>query len=147
MPVEFIGWTSPQVSSEIIPATGPVFSSDVLAHTARVHEAAGFDRVLIGYFTHGADGFMVGAHTAAVTERLAHLLLHLADLYGVEDAEGVAIGTAFTHADLAHMVGATRQWVTISLRRLQEQGILVCRRSQIIVRRRDLLAEMRGRGA
>ena len=85
--------------------------------------------------------------TRSVTERLAHLLLHLADLYGVEDAEGVAIGTAFTHADLAHMVGATRQWVTISLRRLQEQGILVCRRSQIIVRRRDLLAEMRGRGA
>lgn len=76
MPVEFIGWTSPQVSSEIIPATGPVFSSEVLAHTARVHEAAGFDRVLIGYFTHGADGFMVGAHTAAVTERLGLLLAH-----------------------------------------------------------------------
>jgi alkanesulfonate monooxygenase len=76
MPVEFIGWTSPQVSSEIIPATGPVFSSEVLAHTARVHEAAGFDRVLIGYFTHGADGFMVGAHTAAATERLGLLLAH-----------------------------------------------------------------------
>ena len=76
MPVEFIGWTSPQVSSEIMPATGPVFSSEVLAHTARVHEAAGFDRVLIGYFTHGADGFMIGAHTAAVTERLGLLLAH-----------------------------------------------------------------------
>jgi alkanesulfonate monooxygenase len=76
MPVEFIGWTSPQVSSEIIPATGPVFSTEVLALTARVHEAAGFDRVLIGYFTHGADGFMVGAHTAAATERLGLLLAH-----------------------------------------------------------------------
>jgi alkanesulfonate monooxygenase len=76
MPVEFIGWTSPQVSSEIIPATGPVFSSEVLAHTARVHETAGFDRVLIGYFTNGADGFIVGAHTAAVTERLGLLLAH-----------------------------------------------------------------------
>jgi alkanesulfonate monooxygenase SsuD/methylene tetrahydromethanopterin reductase-like flavin-dependent oxidoreductase (luciferase family) len=76
MPVEFIGWTSPQVSSEIIPAAGPVFSSEVLANTARVHEVAGFDRVLIGYFTHGADGFMVGAHTAAVTERLGLLLAH-----------------------------------------------------------------------
>jgi alkanesulfonate monooxygenase len=76
MPVEFIGWTSPQVSSEIIPAAGPVFSADVLAETAQVHEAAGFDRVLIGYFTHGADGFMVGAHTAAVTERLGLLLAH-----------------------------------------------------------------------
>ena len=62
MPVEFIGWTAPQVASEIIPATGPVFSTDILTSTARVHEAAGFDRVLIGYFTNGADGFMVGAH-------------------------------------------------------------------------------------
>ena len=76
MPVEFIGWTSPQVSSEIIPAEGPVFSSEVLAHTARVHEAADFDRVLIDYFTNGADGFIVGAHTAAVTERLGLLLAH-----------------------------------------------------------------------
>jgi CRP/FNR family cyclic AMP-dependent transcriptional regulator len=84
--------------------------------------------------------------TRSVTERLAHLLLHLADLYGVEDADGVAIGAAFTHADLAHMVGATRQWVTISLRRLQQQGVLVCRRSQIVIKRRDLLTEMRGRG-
>jgi hypothetical protein len=44
------------------------------------------------------------------------------------------------------MVGATRQWVTISLRRLQQQGVLVCRRSQIVIKRRDLLTEMRGRG-
>ena len=76
MPVEFIGWTAPQVASEIIPATGPVFSTDVLTSTARVHEAAGFDRVLIGYFTNGADGFMVGAQTAAVTGRLGLLLAH-----------------------------------------------------------------------
>ena len=59
-----------------MPAEGPVFSSEVLATTAQVHEAAGFDRVLIGYFTHGADGFMVGAHTAAATERLGLLLAH-----------------------------------------------------------------------
>src|ERR1700712_1523001 len=43
---------------------------------AQVHEDGGFDRVLIGYFTNGADGFMVGAHVAAVTERLGLLLAH-----------------------------------------------------------------------
>ncbi len=63
--------------------------------------------------------------TRSITERLAHLLLHLVDLYGVEDPDGIVIGAAFTHADLAHMVGATRQWVTISLKRLQEKGIVV----------------------
>ncbi len=54
------------------------------------------------------------------------------------------IGAAFTHADLAHMVGATRQWVTISLKRLHEKNVLVVRKSRIIVRRLDVLREMRG---
>jgi CRP/FNR family transcriptional regulator, cyclic AMP receptor protein len=84
--------------------------------------------------------------TRSITERLAHLLLHLVDMYGVKDAAGMQIAAAFTHADLAHMVGATRQWVTISLKRLQEQGVLVSRKSRIIVRRPDVLHEMRGHG-
>lgn len=82
--------------------------------------------------------------TRSVTERLAHLLLHLSDLYGVEDPQGILIAAAFTHADLAHMVGATRQWVTISLKRMQAKDIVASRRSQIVVRRPDILQEMRG---
>lgn len=82
--------------------------------------------------------------TRSVTERLAHLLIHLVDAYGIEEHDGFLIGAAFTHADLAHMVGATRQWVTMSLKRLQEQDIVLCRKSQIIVRRREGLLEMRG---
>jgi CRP/FNR family transcriptional regulator, cyclic AMP receptor protein len=82
--------------------------------------------------------------TRSITERLAHLLLHLVDTYGVKDPDGVLIGAAFTHADLAHMVGATRQWITISLRRLQDQDVVVCRKSRIIVKRPDVLHEMRG---
>jgi CRP-like cAMP-binding protein len=82
--------------------------------------------------------------TRSITERLAHLLLHLVDTYGVEDQDGVLIGAAFTHADLAHMVGATRQWITISLKRLQDQGVVTCHKSRIVVRRLDALEEMRG---
>ncbi|MEO5898616.1 MAG: LLM class flavin-dependent oxidoreductase [Ilumatobacteraceae bacterium] len=74
--VEIIGWVAPQESSEIMPPRGPVFDLDVLTRTAQVHEDGGFDRVLIGYFTNSADGFMVGAHVAAVTERLGLLLAH-----------------------------------------------------------------------
>jgi alkanesulfonate monooxygenase len=76
MPVEMIGWIAPQVNSEIVPASGPIFSKEVLTRTGTVHEDAGFDRVLIGYFAHLADGFVVGAHTAAVTSRLGLLLAH-----------------------------------------------------------------------
>jgi CRP/FNR family transcriptional regulator, cyclic AMP receptor protein len=81
----------------------------------------------------------------SITERLANLLLHLVELYGVKDPDGILIGAAFTHADLAHMVGATRQWVTISLKRLHDKNILVVRKPKIIVRRPDMLQEMRGR--
>lgn len=76
MPVEMIGWIAPQVSSEIISPSGPVFDRDVIAQTARVHEEAGFDRALIGYFTNAPDGFLIGAHAAASTEKLGFLLAH-----------------------------------------------------------------------
>jgi alkanesulfonate monooxygenase len=76
MPVEMIGWIAPRVSSELIPPSGPPFDANVIAETARIHERAGFDRVLIGYFSDAPDGFLVGAHAASVTERLSFLLAH-----------------------------------------------------------------------
>lgn len=78
--------------------------------------------------------------TRSVTERLAHLLLHLGRLYGVREANGVVINAGLTHAEIAHLVGATRQWVTISLRRLQDQGTLSCARGQIVLHREADLA-------
>jgi CRP/FNR family transcriptional regulator, cyclic AMP receptor protein len=85
--------------------------------------------------------------TRSITQRLAHLLLHLMELYGVEDPDGTVIAAAFTHADLAHMVGATRQWVTISLKRMQEKQIVLTKRSQIVVCRPDILQGMRGQNS
>ena len=76
MPVEMIGWISPRISSELIPPSGPVFDLDVIKETAQIHEEADFDRVLIGYFSYAPDGFLVGAHAAAVTSRLQFLLAH-----------------------------------------------------------------------
>jgi alkanesulfonate monooxygenase len=76
MPVEMIGWIAPRISSELIPPSGPPFDVEVIAETAHIHERAGFDRVLIGYFSDAPDGFLVGAHAAAVTERLGFLLAH-----------------------------------------------------------------------
>jgi len=76
MPVEMIGWIAPRVSSELIPPSGPSFDANVIAETACIHERAGFDRVLIGYFSDAPDGFLVGARAASVTERLSFLLAH-----------------------------------------------------------------------
>ena len=85
--------------------------------------------------------------TRSITERLAQLLLHLVDLYGIKGPDGILVGAAFTHADLAHMVGATRQWVTISLKRLHEKGVVAVYKSKIIVRRPDVLQQMQARPA
>lgn len=76
MPVEIIGWIAPRVASEIVSATGPPFDPGVVAETAQIHERAGFDRVLIGYFSDAPDGFLIGAHAASVTDRLGFLLAH-----------------------------------------------------------------------
>ena len=76
MPVEMIGWIAPRVSSEVMAPSGPPFDADVIAATARVHERADFDRVLIGYFSDAPDGFLIGAHAAATTTRLGFLLAH-----------------------------------------------------------------------
>ena len=81
--------------------------------------------------------------TRSVTERLGHLLLHLADLYGVEDADGTFIAARFTHEDIAHMVGATRQWVTVSLKRLSVQGILKLKPLGIVIASANALAAIR----
>ena len=76
MPVEMIGWIAPRIASELVAPSGPPFDAGVVAETARIHQRAGFDRVLIGYFSDAPDGFLVGAHAAAVTERLGFLLAH-----------------------------------------------------------------------
>jgi CRP-like cAMP-binding protein len=79
--------------------------------------------------------------TKSVSERLAQLLLMLIDLYGEPDADGgIAIMPQFTHEDLANMVGASRQWVTTTLDRLQSQGIVRIRKRQVVVLKPDLLA-------
>ena len=43
---------------------------------AQAHEASGFDRVLVGYSSTAADGFLVTQAAAAQTERLGFLIAH-----------------------------------------------------------------------
>jgi len=79
--------------------------------------------------------------TRSVAERLAQLLLMLIDMYGEPDASGgIAIQRQFTHEDLANMVGASRQWVTTALDRLQRSGVVQIRKRQVVVLRPEVLA-------
>ena len=72
--------------------------------------------------------------TRSATERLEHLLAFLAAAYGLKESDGVVIAASFTHADLASLIGATRQWVTVQLKRLQKRGIVRYNRGLLVIR-------------
>lgn len=76
MTVEIAGWLAPRVTSEIIPPHGPAWDSATIERTARIHEDAGFDTVLVGWFSDAPDGLLVAAQGAQVTERLQFLVAH-----------------------------------------------------------------------
>lgn len=78
--------------------------------------------------------------TRSIAERLSQLLVFLASTYGIEEPNGVFIATSFTHGELAHLVGATRQWVTIKLTQLQKTGIVEYRRGMLMIRKPEQLA-------
>jgi len=74
-------------------------------------------------------------------ERLVHLLLELAEQYGVETANGVDLGIKLSHQDLANVIGATRETVTVLLNQLQTEGVVSIGRKQIVLTGLDRLAE------
>jgi CRP/FNR family cyclic AMP-dependent transcriptional regulator len=81
--------------------------------------------------------------TRSAPERLAHLLLHLSDLYGIGEETCKRIEVSFTHADFAHMIGVTRQWVTATLRRYRELGIIDVNGRHLVIYNSRLLEQIR----
>lgn len=80
MPVEFIGMIRTRDSSEITDAPAKVGDTEIdpgyIRDFVRVHEEGGFDRVLIGSFSTGPDGWAIAGHGIANTERLGFLIAH-----------------------------------------------------------------------
>jgi alkanesulfonate monooxygenase len=76
MTAEFIGAIGTQDSSEVRGARGPLIDKSYVAAFTLAHEHAGFDRVLIGYFSGSPDGFQVAAYAAQQAKRLKFLLAH-----------------------------------------------------------------------
>jgi CRP/FNR family transcriptional regulator, cyclic AMP receptor protein len=80
--------------------------------------------------------------TRSVIERLAQFLLNLAELHGVSDGDTVVINRKITHDQIAAMVGSTRQWVTMMLKRFQNRRIIAIDGGVIRIRRIDLLEKI-----
>lgn len=73
-------------------------------------------------------------------QRVAGLLIELLDTHGERNGRGWAIRLPLSHQELAGLIGATRETVTITLGQLQLDGLIRVQRKNITVLDRDGLA-------
>lgn len=76
MPIEFVGMARPNSGDETNRNAGDAFDKEHFLRLARVHEDAGFDRVLFAYGSGGRDPVASAAWFAAKFDRLGILLAH-----------------------------------------------------------------------
>ncbi len=70
--------------------------------------------------------------------KLALGLLDVADGFGVVDADGRLLKIRLTHEELADLTGVSRARVTKALREFAEQGLVVRRGRDLVIRAREL---------
>jgi CRP/FNR family cyclic AMP-dependent transcriptional regulator len=80
--------------------------------------------------------------TRSATEWLERLLFFLATAYGLKGDDGIVIAASFNHADLAALIGSTRQWVTVQFSSLQRRGVLRYSRGMILIRNLSALGAL-----
>lgn len=85
---------------------------------------------------------MLGTRSAG--ERVARVLVHLVEIYGTDNDDGLEVSLAITQEEIAHMVGASRQWVTAGLKRLQTAGIIEARRGKLRILNLEALKTDKG---
>jgi len=71
--------------------------------------------------------------TRSVSERLEQLLVILASTRGRHEGDAILIDRSITYEQVASIVGASRQWVTQSLDKLEKEGVLTISRHQISI--------------
>lgn len=71
--------------------------------------------------------------TRSVVERLAQLLLIMARLDGRNEGSDLLIDRKITHEQMASIVGSTRQWVTMTLKRFETGGLIRIKGNTIIL--------------
>lgn len=66
--------------------------------------------------------------------RLAALLVRLAEAYGEPHGDARRLALRFTHQDLASMIGASRETVTMVLNRFRDEGLVAVEERHIVLR-------------
>lgn len=75
-----------------------------------------------------------------VEARLAEFLLAAGARWGADQAGGRLITAPFTHAEIAAVIGSTRETVTLLLGKLRREGLIAMDRRRVILQELDALA-------
>lgn len=78
MPINILGMigVAPPAGGATVHVVGGGVDRDYVRRFAQVHEAAGFDTVLVGYSSSSAEGFQIAQYAAARTDHLKFLVAH-----------------------------------------------------------------------
>ncbi|PWB63088.1 MAG: hypothetical protein C3F14_08820 [Deltaproteobacteria bacterium] len=106
--------------------------------------ALNFIRILSRRLVHVEKGVSEFSHTWSY-HRLAKVLLQLCEEYGEGTPGGVLIRLPLTHADLAEMIGTTRETVTNQMNRFKRMGLVAARGRRLVIDR-GRLADFLGPG-
>ncbi len=77
--------------------------------------------------------------------RLVHLLIDLAEQFGVHTNDGIRLRVKLSHQDMANLIGTTRESVTVVLGRLRSEGSVECGRCKMTLTNPARLADSVGR--
>jgi CRP/FNR family cyclic AMP-dependent transcriptional regulator len=66
-------------------------------------------------------------------DRLVHLLLDLAEQFGIQTDEGITLSIKLSHQELANLIGSTRESITILLGQLKAKGTVGGGRRKIVL--------------
>jgi CRP-like cAMP-binding protein len=73
--------------------------------------------------------------TRSVVERLALVILNLTERQEIEDGYCIVVTRPVSHEELAGLVGATRQWISMTLDRFRKRGLIDVRNRRLVVLR------------
>jgi CRP-like cAMP-binding protein len=93
-------------------------------------------RTVVDVVRHG-DQRRVDLALVGTGQRLAALLVDLADRHGRETADGIEIAIALSQDELSSMIGASRDSVIRALTSLRSRGLLVTGRRSMTLRDLD----------
>ena len=86
-----------------------------------------------------ANATMEDLAYARIPDRLMHLFSRLAAEHGTQTTDGVVVDLKLTHADIASLIGSTRETVSLELANLVKAGKLRMDGRTIVIPHEELL--------